>query len=77
METKVCRKCGLTKPVTEFKRTNGGRADTICKECFATQQRGWYNRNKEFVKLQGRIRRLERYAASVGVTLTITKVESE
>ena len=72
METRVCRKCGLSKPITELKRTDGGRADTICKECFATQQREWYDKNKEIVQLKGRIRRLERHASSIGVTLSIT-----
>lgn len=72
METRVCRKCGLSKPIPELKRTNGGRADTICKECFATQQREWYDKNKEIVRLKGRIRRLERYASSIGVNLSIT-----
>lgn len=75
METRVCRKCGLTKPITELKRTDGGRADTICKECFATQQREWYDKNKEIVQLKGRIRRLERHAARIGVTLSITMEE--
>lgn len=75
METRVCRKCGLSKPITELKRTDGGRADTICKECFATQQREWYDKNKEIVQLKGRIRRLERYAASIGVNLSITMEE--
>lgn len=72
METRVCRKCGLAKPITELKRTDGGRADTICKECFAKQQREWYDKNKEIVQLKGRIRRLERHASSIGVTLSIT-----
>lgn len=75
METRVCRKCGLTKPITGLKRTDGGRADTICKECFATQQREWYDKNKEIVQLKGRIRRLERHAARIGVTLSITMGE--
>lgn len=75
METRVCRKCGLSKPITELKRTDGGRADTICKECFATQQREWYDKNKDIVQLKGRIRRLERYAASIGVNLSITMEE--
>lgn len=75
METRVCRKCGLSKPITELKRTDGGRADTICKGCFATQQREWYDKNKEIVQLKGRIRRLERYAASIGVNLSITMEE--
>lgn len=72
METRVCRKCGLSKPIPELKRSDGGRADTICKECFATQQREWYDKNKEIVRLKGRIRRLERYASSIGVNLSIT-----
>ena len=75
METRVCRKCGLSKPITELKRTDGGRADTICKECFAKQQREWYDKNKEIVQLKGRIRRLERYASSIGVNLSITMEE--
>ena len=75
METRVCRKCGLPKPITELKRTDGGRADTICKECFATQQREWYDKNKEIVQLKGRIRRLERHASSIGVNLSITMEE--
>ena len=77
METRVCRKCGLPKPITELKRTDGGRADTICKECFATQQREWYDKNKEIVQLKGRIRRLERNASSIGVNLSITMEESK
>lgn len=75
METRVCRKCGLSKPFTDLKRSDGGRADTICKECFATQQREWYDKNKEIVRLKGRIRRLERYASSIGVNLSITMGE--
>lgn len=75
MKTRVCRKCGLSKPIAELKRSDGGRADTICKECFATQQREWYAKNKEIVQLKGRIRRLERFASSIGVTLSITMGE--
>lgn len=75
MKTRVCRKCRLSKPIAELKRSDGGRADTICKECFATQQREWYAKNKEIVQLKGRIRRLERYASSIGVTLSITMGE--
>lgn len=75
METRVCRKCGMSKPITDFKRTDGGRYDTICKACFAKQQREWYDKNKDIVQLKGRIRRLERHASSIGVTLSITMEE--
>lgn len=46
---KPCSKCGITKPLTEFKRDRSYRSGVraICKECDRQQARDLYARNPE------------------------------
>ena len=49
METKICKKCGIEKPVEEFhKKLDGSSA--WCKECSQERDRKWYAENKESVR---------------------------
>lgn len=49
METKICSKCNIEKPIDEFafrnKLKNIRRAE--CKECIAARQRTKYYNNKQ------------------------------
>ena len=45
METKICTKCGLEKPLTEFNFKNKakGKLQAQCKECQRKRERELYN----------------------------------
>lgn len=49
METKICSKCHIEKPIDDFafrnKSKNTRRAE--CKECIAARQRTRYHDNKQ------------------------------
>ena len=49
METRVCSKCGLTKPVEEFRLRNRftERRQSYCIECGSKMGASWYEKNKE------------------------------
>jgi hypothetical protein len=37
-ETKVCKCCGATKPITSFDKCNTGKRISLCRECRRAQQ---------------------------------------
>ena len=41
MQTKICARCGIEKPIEEFRKYYGGRKGryTYCKECERIEQR--------------------------------------
>lgn len=47
--TKVCGRCGLMKPATEFvfKDKDQRVRHSWCRECFAEYKRAWYERNRD------------------------------
>lgn len=48
METKICKKCGIEKPITEFRlRKDNGRYYNTCKKCLTIQHNNYYKNNKE------------------------------
>ena len=64
---KPCRKCGITKPLSEFHKARGMRDGhrNECKPCLKQIQRAWYERNREYAiaRAQDWVRRNpERYA---------------
>lgn len=54
--TKVCRRCGVDKPRTDFSlaRSNRDGLYSYCKECARAQGRAHYIRNREAVKKRTR-----------------------
>ena len=46
---KRCKKCGITKPFSEFYLAKGMRDGhrSECKECHAARQKAWYQRNQK------------------------------
>ena len=49
METKTCKYCGETKPITDF-HPNGSRRPgyrTRCKKCYGSTYGNWYNNHKQ------------------------------
>ena len=49
METKTCKLCGETKPITEF-HPNGSRRPgyrTRCKKCYGNTYGTWYDSHKQ------------------------------
>jgi hypothetical protein len=49
METRVCSKCGIAKPVEEFRLRNRftKRRQSHCTDCGSKMGADWYERNKE------------------------------
>lgn len=46
MDSKLCRKCGLTQPVANFSRKGSGR-QAHCKSCVKLYHAGYYEANRE------------------------------
>lgn len=48
METRVCSKCGIPKPIEEFRLRNRftRRRQSYCTECGSKMGADWYERNK-------------------------------
>ena len=51
--TKVCNKCGIEKPKTEFNKSSSSKDGLFgyCRECANTKSREWYHQNRERVKI--------------------------
>lgn len=57
MNSKTCRKCDVTKPVTEFSRRNTESRDGLhpwCQECKRAYERAYRVNNLERVKAKER-----------------------
>jgi hypothetical protein len=54
MENKVCRSCGVDRPITEYRHYYGGRKGyyKICKQCESIEQRRKYLVGKELLTEQ-------------------------
>ncbi len=54
METRVCRKCGETKPLEEFQATHKGEGKPwrrhVCNSCESMRKQGYYNANYEDIR---------------------------
>lgn len=89
METKVCKCCGKTKPIGEFKRTGKGLMNT-CTDCWIKHIKESQAKNSEIEKLrkelsEARTARLDTFTprelmvhlANLGYqgVLTYTKIE--
>lgn len=70
-ETKVCPKCGLEKPSSEFSRSSSrpDGLDSYCKPCMAGKLRVWKQANPDKVNANNR-RRRERKVGAPGVEPT-------
>jgi hypothetical protein len=53
VETKICSKCGVKKPIDEFAVQNQGRRGNMCKVCKAKYRREWYQNNTDRAKASG------------------------
>jgi hypothetical protein len=64
LETKICGKCGIEKPLDEFgfRYPKLGIRHSWCKQCFGEYKRLWYVRNRE--------RHLARVKSATAVTLS-------
>lgn len=62
--TKVCSKCGVTKPVSEYWKRGAGRKglQTQCKQCQLERRRVWNANNPEASRQVSRVRNLARYS---------------
>ena len=54
MKTKVCTKCGVEKPLSEFYKNKGGKYEVRgdCKECYGSYNSKYYGKNKEIILKQ-------------------------
>lgn len=63
METKICTKCKLEKPITEFNnnkyKSDGKQSE--CKECHKLLCTNYYNRNKQHYRDNSRRKRKKIY----------------
>jgi hypothetical protein len=62
--TKVCSKCRVEKPMTEYWKKGGGRKglQTVCKQCQLERRRVWNANNPEESRRVSRVRNLARYS---------------
>ncbi len=58
METKICKKCGIEKPISEFNK-NGKYYRSNCKECKKQYEHSQYLKNRDKVLERCRIHDLE------------------
>lgn len=56
MDSKICTKCGKTKPLSDFGniQKGTGKKRSACKECLNQYQKEWQQKNKEKVSGYGR-----------------------
>lgn len=57
MESKLCRKCGVVKPLGDYQR-NKSRADgrqSYCRECTNEANRAWHHNNRERARENARV----------------------
>ena len=47
MDTKVCPKCKIEKPIEDFGNRTGRKCQFYCKVCHSKYNSDWYKRNKE------------------------------
>ena len=65
METKVCNKCGIEKPLTDFElRKDTGSYRNACKKCVGIQHKKYLNEHKEYAERK-KIKREENKAANL------------
>lgn len=57
---RVCKTCGVLKPLQDFSKTNRGEFSSTCKKCTADKQRKWYEDNKETISLKRSVNNLTR-----------------
>jgi hypothetical protein len=65
--TKICRRCGETKPEDQFSKGKGGRRTSLCKRCDATRKTAARDKNPEADrarKRQLRVKHRERRRAA-------------
>lgn len=59
MKTKICSKCGVEKPISEFEKASTGKHGVRgdCKECVKERQKNRYKNNKEEILKYAKIYR--------------------
>lgn len=85
MTTKICTKCGLDKPLTDYTRSNAGKYGrrSACKACLKKQKQQWYLRNPDKVRDRKHRERYrfsgysETFSAQGGVCLICRKPETK
>lgn len=55
-ESKICTKCGIDQPVTNFRRKDLHRLSSHCNECQRAYLRDHYQRNKDYYKIKAKKR---------------------
>ena len=58
METKICKTCGVKKPIEEFEKIRENNYRNECKKCFSLKlkqyRKEYYMKNKEKLSLQNK-----------------------
>ena len=59
MKTKVCNKCGIKKPLSEYHKNKGCKYGVVgtCKECNRLKTKAYYNKNKKEICKKEKIKR--------------------
>jgi len=62
MEEKLCRRCGETKPLSEFHKDKQAKDGHYgyCKGCNKTKARAWYEKDPEHAKALMKQRRIDK-----------------
>ena len=57
-ETKICKKCSVEKPLSEYPKYTAGKGGTrnICKECEKDRRKKWKRENADRINEQRRWR---------------------
>ena len=61
MDTRVCSRCGTEKPIDQFPLRNSlsHLRHTYCLDCRSEYGKGWYERNKEYQKINAKMHKQE------------------
>ncbi len=54
IDSKICSRCGLLKPVSQYHKCGGGRHRPNCKSCHMIDVMNWRRKNQDTIRLQHR-----------------------